>query len=212
MNTGVIGDVHGNYSALKSVIDDMKENGIDSVIVLGDVIFCGTEPQRCFDTIKELDPIVWIKGNTDDWFNEIDEDFQPETEMEERILEEFIRVKAQVLEEIGKTMKVLREREEVKIKGRRILCVHGSDRKIDEPVGIMTSQRGIDELASRLNQDILLCAHTHLAYIAAVDDKVIMNVGSVGAPKDESRASYGVLRFDGDDFEYGIRRVKINSY
>ena len=27
MNLGVIGDVHGNYSALRSVVDDMKKNG-----------------------------------------------------------------------------------------------------------------------------------------------------------------------------------------
>ncbi len=41
MNIGIIGDVHGNYNALKLVIDDMEMSKIDSVIVLGDIIFWG---------------------------------------------------------------------------------------------------------------------------------------------------------------------------
>lgn len=134
MNIAVISDVHGNYKALKCVIDDIKNKKINSVIVLGDIIFSGNEPQKCFDTIKKLKPLVWIKGNTDN----------------------------------------------------------------------------MNELIHRLECDILLCGHTHLPYIAFSHGKLIMNVGSVGLPKDEPKASYGILRFDGDNFEYSIRKISIN--
>lgn len=210
MNIGIIGDVHGNYNALKLVIDDMKKNKIDLVIVLGDIIFGGNEPQKCFDTIKELKPIVWIKGNTDDWFNEMDENFQPKDEKEDKLYKEFIKVNKVISMDIIQTMKTLKEKEEIEIEGKKILCVHGSDRKIGEPIGIMTPQKDMYELINRLKYDILLCSHTHSPYVVASSGKLIMNVGSVGLPNDEPKASYGILRFDGDNFEYGIRRIKIN--
>lgn len=209
MNIGIIGDIHGNYNALKFVIDDMKKNKIDSVIVLGDIIFPENEPQKCFDAIKELKPIVWIKGNTDNWFNEIDENFQPKSKMEDKIHKEFLKVNKVISMDVSQTMKMLKEKEEIEIGGKKILCVHGSDRKINEPIGIMTPQKDMYELINRLKHDILLCAHTHSPYVVAFEGKLIMNVGSVGLPNDEPKASYGILRFDGDNFEYSIRRIKI---
>jgi putative phosphoesterase len=211
MNIGIIGDVHGNYVALKSVIDDMKKNNIDSVIVLGDIIFSGNEPQKCFDAIRELEPIVWIKGNTDDWLNEIDENFQPKTEIEDRIYKEFIKVNGIISMDVVKAIKILKEKEEIIIEGKKILCVHGSDRKINEPVGIMMPQKELYELINRIEYDILLCSHTHSPYIVAFEGKLIMNVGSVGLPNDEPRASYGILKFDRNNFEYSIRRIDINN-
>jgi putative phosphoesterase len=211
MNIGIIDDIHGNYNALKFVIDDMNNNKIDSVIVLGDIIFPENEPQKCFDTIKELKPIVWIKGNTDNWFNEIDENFQPKNEMEDKIHKEFLKVNKVISMDVSQTMKMLKEKEEIEIGGKKILCVHGSDRKINEPIGIMTPQKDMYELINRLKHDILLCAHTHSPYLVAFEGKLIMNVGSVGQPNDEPKASYGILRFDGDNFEYSIRRIKIDD-
>lgn len=210
MKIGILGDVHGNYVALKSVIDDMKANGINTYIVLGDIIFSGEEPQKCFDTIQELEPLVWIKGNTDDWFNQIDDNFQPQNELESRVYKEFLEVNEKITIDVSNKIMKLKEKEEVIIEGKRILCVHGSDRKINEAIGIMTHQKDIYELINRLEQNILLCAHTHSPYVVAFDGKIIMNVGSVGFPKDESRAAYGILKFDNDNLEYSIRRIKIN--
>ena len=210
MKIGVLGDIHGNYEALTAVIDDMNKNNITSFIVLGDVIFSGNDPQKCFDTIKRLKPLIWIKGNTDDWFNEIGEEFRPKNELEHKIHQEFKRVNAKVSSEVRGFFSTLKEKEEIKIRDKRILCVHGSDLKINEQVGIASQNKLIYDIINRLEQDILLCAHTHLPYIVSLDNKLVMNVGSVGFPKDEVRSSYGVLKFDEGNFEYGIRRIEIS--
>ncbi|MBD7912346.1 MULTISPECIES: YfcE family phosphodiesterase [Clostridium] len=209
MKIGVIADIHGNYDALMTVIVDMHKNDIDSVIVLGDIIFSGTEPQKCFERIKMIKPIVWIKGNTDNWFNEINENFKPKNELENNMYNKFLDVNSKVSKELIETIKTLKEKEETTIRGVKILCVHGSDRKINEGIGILTPQEDISELFNRLNHDILLCAHTHSPFIATKNGKLIMNVGSVGLPSDESRASYGILKFEDDNFEYSIRKIKI---
>lgn len=210
MKIGILGDIHGNYVALKNVIDDMKAFGINTYIVLGDIIFSGDEPQKCFDAIQELEPLVWIKGNTDDWFNQIDADFLPQNELERRVYKEFLEVNEKISIDVRNRIMELKEKEEVIIEGKRILCVHGSDQKINDAIGIMTPQKDLYELINRLEQDILLCAHTHSPYIVAFDGKLIMNAGSVGFPKDELRAAYGILKFDNDNLEYSIRRIKIS--
>lgn len=210
MNIGIIADIHGNYTALQFVADDMKKNNIDSVIVLGDILFSGNEPQKCFDLIQELKPIVWIRGNTDDWLYEINDKFNPQNEKENIIYKKFLDTNSKISMDVGSKLKKLKEKEEIEIEGKRILCVHGSDRKINEAIGIIMPQKEIIQIVKRLKQDILLCAHTHLPYIVSLDGKLIMNVGSVGLPIDEKRASYGILRFEKNNFEYSIRRIEVN--
>ncbi|MDF2473139.1 MAG: hypothetical protein K0R21_921 [Anaerocolumna sp.] len=211
MKIGIMGDIHGNYAALRSVLNDMNKNIIDSVIILGDLLFWGEEPQKCFEEVESLAPIVWIKGNTDLWLNEINEKFHPATKRENEIYHEFLRVKQLVSNETIDKIKNLEERQIINISNKNILCVHGSDRDINEPIGIMVPNQDIYDIFDRLPSDILLCGHTHMPYIASYNGKLIMNVGSVGLPADESRASYGILNFINDSFEYSIRRVVISQ-
>lgn len=209
MKIGVIADVHGNLEALKAVVSDMKIKEIDSTIVLGDIVFKGPRPLECFEIIEELDTICWIKGNTDDWFNQIDSGFKPKNEMEERIYKEYLYAKNKLSPEAIKKIRELPESNEINVCEKSILCVHGSDRKIHEPIGIMTSEQEVYALLNRLEQDILLCGHTHLPYVISCKGKLIMNVGSVGLPDDEPKISYGILDFSGENFEFSIRKLAI---
>jgi putative phosphoesterase len=209
MKIGVLGDIHGNYHSLCKVIENMKLNNISNVIILGDIVIWGSEPQSCFEKIKELNPIVWIKGNTDDWFNTIDECFNPSDDRERRILDEYNRVKDQLTYDAINFIRNLPEKQELRINGKSILCVHGSDKKIDEPIGIMTSPEEIKEIFNRVDSDIMLCAHTHRPYIITGNDILIMNSGSVGLPIDRSIAEYGFLTIEDNNIEYGIRRVLV---
>lgn len=207
MKIAVLADIHGNYNALKAVIADMTEAHADDVIFLGDILFFGEEPQKCFDAVKALKPLVWIRGNTDDWLNELDENFKPHNEIEERCFKEFMRVNPMLSPEARETVKSLPEKEETEIEGKRLLCVHGSDRRINEGIGIMTSKDELEALATRLEADILLCGHTHTPFSASAGGKLILNVGSVGKPADEQRACWCLLRLEDDDFGYEIRRI-----
>lgn len=207
MNIAVFADIHANYKGLKAVIDDMNRVQTDAVIMLGDLLFSGDDPQGCFEAVKALRPIVWIRGNTDNWLREIDESFVPQNEKEERILAEFNRVLAIITPEARDTVRNLNEKEQIEIQGKKLLCVHGSDRKINEPIGIMTTNEELEALSVRIDADILLCGHTHTPYAASVNGKLIINAGSAGKPNDEPRACWCLLRFEGNDFGYEFRKV-----
>jgi putative phosphoesterase len=206
MNIAVLADIHGNYHALRLALDDMARCGVDGVIVLGDVIFPGEAPQECHDAVKKLNPLVWLRGNTDNWLNEISEKFVPGNDIERRVLADFNRVRPLISDEAAGFIAALPEKQTVEICGKKLLCVLGSDRRINEPVGVMTVKEELCALTERMGADILLCAHTHSPYIAAMDGKLIINAGSVGKPQDSPGPCYCLLRF-GDVFEYGFRKL-----
>lgn len=208
MKIAVLGDIHGNFDALEAVLKDMKSAQTDALIVLGDILFYGDEPQRCVDVISHLNPLAWIRGNTDNWLIEIGNNFSPQSVKEERILNEYKRVLPLISAEAREKVMSLNVKQEVSVWEKRLLCVHGSDRKANEGIGIMTSEEELQALAERLNADLLLCGHTHIPFSASIGGKVIINVGSVGLPADSTLSCWCMLRFEGDNFGYELRRVK----
>jgi len=132
MDIAVLADIHGDYGALRAVLDDMERCGADDAIVLGDVIFPGETPQECFDALKSLKPLAWVRGNTDDWLNEIREGFAPSNDIERRVLADFNRVRPLISGEAAGFIAALPERQTVEIRGKKLLCVHSSDRRVNE--------------------------------------------------------------------------------
>jgi putative phosphoesterase len=208
MKIAVLGDVHGNFDALEAVLKDMRNAQTDALIVLGDILFYGDEPQRCVDVISHLNPLAWIRGNTDNWLIEIGYDFSPQSVKEERILNEYKRVLPLLSDEAREKIISLNVKEDISIWDKSLLCVHGSDRRANEAIGIMSSEEDLQALAERIHADIFLCAHTHVPFTASINGKAIINVGSVGLPADGTNACWCMLRFEGDNFGYEIRRVK----
>lgn len=51
---------------MKRVLNDIKENKIDKIYVLGDLCYRGPEPKRSLELIRSLNTEV-IKGNADEW-------------------------------------------------------------------------------------------------------------------------------------------------
>ncbi len=211
MNIAVLGDIHGNYKALIAVMADMDAAHADSVIFLGDLLFRGDEPQACYDALKAMNPIVWLRGNTDDWLNEIGggNDFEPRNEIEQRVFSDYKRCLPLISPQAREVVAALPEKQIIEICGKTLLCAHGSDRRINEPIGVMTTKDELEALASRISTDILLCAHTHTPYAASVNGKLIINAGSVGKPADEPHACWCMLRFEENGFGYEIRRVQV---
>jgi polysaccharide biosynthesis protein VpsQ len=59
-------DIHGNATALETVLEEIKIPNVEKVYELGDICYRGPEPQRSVELVKELNTEV-IKGNADEW-------------------------------------------------------------------------------------------------------------------------------------------------
>ncbi len=65
----VIGDIHGQYTALKEVLKLSKFNyKKDKLIVLGDVVDGGKRTKDCIEELLKIKNLVYIIGNHDQWF------------------------------------------------------------------------------------------------------------------------------------------------
>ncbi|MDP6794618.1 MAG: metallophosphoesterase family protein, partial [Verrucomicrobiota bacterium] len=51
MKRALISDIHGNYEALKAVLDDIREQSITEIYCLGDIVGYGPNPCECLDKI-----------------------------------------------------------------------------------------------------------------------------------------------------------------
>ncbi len=60
MKRALISDVHSNLEALRVVLDDIRQQGINEIYCLGDVIGYGPNPRECLDLVRRLQ--VCISG------------------------------------------------------------------------------------------------------------------------------------------------------
>ncbi|MHC5542943.1 metallophosphoesterase family protein [Singulisphaera rosea] len=64
MRRALISDIHGNLEALEVVLDDIKSQGITDIFCLGDIIGYGPNPRECIDRVMD-NCRVTLLGNHD---------------------------------------------------------------------------------------------------------------------------------------------------
>lgn len=62
----VISDVHGNLQALEAVVADIREQGISQCICLGDTVGYGGNPSECIDLVRDFCSYTLL-GNHDEY-------------------------------------------------------------------------------------------------------------------------------------------------
>lgn len=65
MKFAIFSDVHGNLEALDAVLSHAEKQGVDFYLCLGDMIGYGADPNECVDRVRALEPLVCLKGNHD---------------------------------------------------------------------------------------------------------------------------------------------------
>jgi predicted phosphodiesterase len=64
MKYGILGDIHSNLSALQTVLARMDAAGVETLVSVGDVVGYGAAPSECIAILREREAIV-VKGNHD---------------------------------------------------------------------------------------------------------------------------------------------------
>jgi len=66
MKYAVIADIHGNVEALDAVLERAEELGVDRFLCIGDVVGYNANPAECLEKIRSLPLDVIVKGNHDE--------------------------------------------------------------------------------------------------------------------------------------------------
>lgn len=224
--TAVISDIHGNAEALRSVLADIDARGVTRIVCLGDIIGYGPEPRESVDLVAER--CEWsLLGNHDFAVLYEPTNFNPGAAAAaywtraQFDAEEDAQRRRTRYEFLGK-LKV-RVVETPPGNAFPIMAVHGSPRKpISEYIFPDDAVNAIDKLKQIFERVDRLClvGHTHvpgvftdepdfyppdelgaMQYKFSASEKAIINVGSVGQPRDgDPRASYVVIDDEGVDF------------
>lgn len=202
----VISDIHANPYALDAVIDDIEQLGVDEVIVGGDLVGRGPLGRAVIERIVERG---WpsVRGNHEDYtldFRRLDVPqswlVDPEWAASRWMAAELDDWHAEYIDSLPFTL-----RSEID-PGLRVF--HGSPTSHSEGIGDWTPEEQLCTHWDQIDEDVLVCAHTHRPLLREVRGGLVVNVGSVGLPfNGDWRAQYALFEPDGDRWNVDFRGV-----
>jgi len=155
MKIAVLSDIHGNLTALNSVLLDIEKEKIDHIIVLGDIITdFPRDTKQTIETIRSVTNLV-IKGNREIVINGIEDG-----QKYKQFLTTYLTHKELSADDF-KYINSLPEQITLKFNEDIIIrCVHGSPFSPFEHILENENDKNNETLKS-ISEKILLCGHTH---------------------------------------------------
>ena len=203
----VLSDIHSNLEALEAVLRASAAQKCGGVVVLGDLVGYGADPNAVVDRIRGLNPVAVVRGNHDKVAAGLEdaEDFNPMAKTAANWTRSALS---------SETLDYLRG---MPIGPRLVddgleIC-HGSP--LDEDLYVVADSDATRSIQAA-RRPLCLFGHTHVALWASVDArqrlqietpqgnpefetamtpgaKYLINPGSVGQPRDgDSRAAYAI--------------------
>jgi predicted phosphodiesterase len=230
----IISDIHSNVAALQVVLEDIKRREIKEIFCLGDIIGYGPNPSECLDLII-INNIASIMGNHDHAVFYEPTNFNTGAERASYWSRQTLE------DEPNKEKRNQRwaflGRLSVRLQMGNIMMVHASPRRpVTEyifPDDIYTNTSKLAAIFERV-EHICFVGHTHVpgvflddpdfysteeldnVYTISDQEKAIINVGSVGQPRDQDpRSSYVLVNEEKIQFvrlEYPIEETVKQVY
>ena len=202
----ILSDIHANIDAFEAVLDAADPAAWDRVVVLGDLVGYGAEPNAVIDRVRALDPLLVIRGNHDKAACGVDDGSNFNAVAKHAAMWTF-----QTLTDAHRDYLRALPQGPVPLGDRAEIC-HGAP--FDEDHYIFDATDAVAALEAA-KQPLCLFGHTHLPIVfwvanAALDGfmpddeedtlvtldagaRYLINVGSVGQPRDgDPRAAFGI--------------------
>ncbi|MBI2193541.1 MAG: metallophosphoesterase family protein [Planctomycetes bacterium] len=234
----ILSDLHGNLEALEAVLADIRSRGIEEIYCLGDLIDYGPDPEACVD--RALQFKVTLMGNHEEAVMNIPLGFNPVAKRSLTWTRSLLKPGLFSSQNGRRRWSFIRQLPR-SYEMDDILLVHGSPR---DPTNEYIMKGDTEDLLGEIPEKIreilelvrrfCFVGHSHLPglitdegifytpaeieefFPVAGSRKLVVNVGSVGQPRDgDNRACYvtlddNVVRFHrvAYDFNATIEKVK----
>ena len=218
MRVACLFDIHANLPALEAVMAEIRDAGVDRIVVGGDVL-PGPMPKETLDLLTSLDiPTDFIIGNGDretaaaargtvgkavpQFFHEAMKWNAAELDPEDlRLIDRWPLTKELTIDGIGK-----------------VLFCHATPRNDTETFLKTTADEKLRPIFDPLGVQLVVCGHTHMQFDRIVGRTRIANAGSVGMPFQEAGAYWALLgpgvrlRRTLYDLDQAAARVRATAY
>ena len=176
-------DVHGNLPALEAVLAEVRREGVDAIVIGGDVV-AGPFPVETFDLLASLEDALFVRGNADRLVVERVEGFGSAWCADQLGAERLAAANAWPLS----------QRLDVDGLGDVVFC-HATFRSDEE---IVTRITPADEvLVAFPGGGLVVVGHTHFQFDRAYDGLRLINAGAVGMPYEGRRGAFWALLGNG---------------
>ncbi|MHB1048452.1 MAG: metallophosphoesterase family protein [Bacteroidota bacterium] len=204
MKYAIISDIHSNLEALNKALAIIDERSVDEIVCLGDIVGYGANPNECVEIVRTRCSTV-VLGNHD------------AAALDTSLAHDFNAIARKavywtadnLLPEHAEYLSTL----PMTAKKENILFVHSSPQMPDAWDYIIDT--GDAQMAfDYFEEKICFIGHTHVPGIFSArgraknvmrDEQYIVNVGSIGQPRDGNpMLAFGI--FDTDHWEYELIR------
>ena len=221
MPTAALYDIHGNLPALEAVLDELRHERVDQIVIGGDVL-PGPMPLECLDLLTQSKvPTHFIMGNGDrevlarmrgvetewyktarpEWREPIDWTAQQLLPEHEQLIAAWPATLSLPIDGLGD-----------------VLFCHATPRNDTDIFTRLTSEEHLAPIFADVKEELVICGHTHLQFDLMVGTTRVVNAGSVGMPFGRTAADWlllgpGVdLRHTDYDLQSSAERIRQTHY
>lgn len=214
MRYGLISDIHANLEALEVVLAALRQESVDQILCLGDVIGYGPSPNECAKLVQESAAVCLVGNHDEASLGRVDLD------LFNYMARQAIEWTTEQLSETS--LQFLKALPYTKSYGE-FMIVHASPddpRRWNYILNLEDAERGFKAFTEK----ICFVGHSHTPWVIPLppdgrmrvlhdyplaikaDCRYLINIGSVGQPRDRNpEAAFGIL--DTMPLRYTLKRV-----
>lgn len=201
-SVAVLSDVHGVLPVLDAVLAESDVRSADLVVVTGDLA-AGPMPVEVLDRLVALgERCVLVRGNADRELVEVARGAVSEYPESTWAGGQLRPDQVELLDRLPHPVVV-----EVDGFGPVLFC-HGTPRDDNEVVLVDSRLEWWAEVFADLPEDVrtVVCGHTHMPFTRLVDQRLVVNSGSIGMPYGRAGGSWALLA----DGQVSLRHTPID--
>lgn len=200
----MFGGIYSNHLALRAAIEDATRRGCEKLFCLGDLGAFGPNPDQIFPLLIDAN-VETMQGNYDNSIGNNLSDCQcgytdPADNYYARLSYQYTynKTSAQWRAWMAKLPRELRFEIE-NARPRRVLCCHGSPRKMNEFLWESTTPTHLlEKFCDDYQADIIVVTHTGLPWVRKLsNDRLFVNCGVLGRPANDGTTRVGYTILDG---------------
>lgn len=190
MRIAILADIHGNLPAFEAALTHVRQQGVDHLVIAGDLINGAPDSRLCWELAQTLDCTI-LRGNHERYVFDYDTPHAPPLWKTERFAPVQWSV-SQFTPEERRTLAMLPSALRLPA-APDLLIVHASPRRDNDTILPHTPEQELAPMFSNTPERFIVRGHDHWCAVRLWNGRTIVTTGSVGMTLDEHPLAHYVI-------------------